>query len=152
MSKTYLNLFLSLLSAVVLSLSWPDYGLQILVFASLIPLLVLFERLGKDKVKGWKVFLYYFLCFLIWNSLTTWWVANASLAGAMLAIGLNSLFMALIVRLAYQFQLQSGLKRGVITWVLFWISFEFIHYRWELIWPWLNLGNVFASEPEWVQF
>jgi apolipoprotein N-acyltransferase len=41
---------------------------------------------------------------------------------------------------------------GYASLVLFWMSFEFIHLNWELSWPWLTLGNVFSTHPDWVQW
>lgn len=152
MSKTLRNLILCLLSAIVLSFAWPMRGLQIFIFVALIPQLVLFEKFGNEKLKKKKVFLWFFLIFFVWNLLCTWWVANASVAGAAMAIILNAAFQALIVMSAFAIRRKLGIVWGVTAFVLFWISFEFIHYRWELIWPWLNLGNVFAPHPEWVQW
>jgi apolipoprotein N-acyltransferase len=39
-----------------------------------------------------------------------------------------------------------------VSFVLFWITWEFIHHNWDLSWPWLTLGNVFATHPNWVQW
>ncbi|HEY6978546.1 MAG TPA: apolipoprotein N-acyltransferase, partial [Chitinophagaceae bacterium] len=36
--------------------------------------------------------------------------------------------------------------------VAFWMMFEYIHFNWQLSWPWLTLGNVFASHVDWVQW
>ncbi len=36
--------------------------------------------------------------------------------------------------------------------VFLWLSFEFLHARWEVSWSWLDLGNVFAAFPAWVQW
>jgi len=41
---------------------------------------------------------------------------------------------------------------GYMALVLFWMAFEYIHLNWQLSWPWLTLGNVFASHPKWVQW
>lgn len=42
---------------------------------------------------------------------------------------------------------------GYISLTAFWMCFEFIHLQdWGLSWPWLTLGNVFAMDPEWVQW
>ena len=45
-----------------------------------------------------------------------------------------------------------GNKRGYFVLIFFWISMEYIHLHWELAWPWLTLGNVFATIPEIVQW
>ena len=29
-----------------------------------------------------------------------------------------------------------------------WLSFEYLHLNWDLSWPWLTLGNVFAHYPQ----
>ena len=45
-----------------------------------------------------------------------------------------------------------GDKMGYFALISFWISMEFLHLHWELAWPWLTLGNVFATIPEIVQW
>ena len=32
------------------------------------------------------------------------------------------------------------------------MAFEYAHFHWELSWPWLNLGNIFARVPALVQW
>jgi len=34
----------------------------------------------------------------------------------------------------------------------FWLSFEYLHLNWDLSWPWLTLGNVFAHYPKYIQW
>lgn len=45
-----------------------------------------------------------------------------------------------------------GKTAGYASLIVFWICFEYIHQEWELSWPWLTLGNVFAMKPHWVQW
>ncbi|MFN3940829.1 MAG: apolipoprotein N-acyltransferase, partial [Chitinophagales bacterium] len=45
-----------------------------------------------------------------------------------------------------------GTRLGLISLAAFWIIFEYVHLRWELTWPWLNLGNVFALNHTWIQW
>jgi apolipoprotein N-acyltransferase len=35
---------------------------------------------------------------------------------------------------------------------VFFTAFEYFHFNWDLSWPWLALGNVFAWQPKMVQF
>ena len=35
---------------------------------------------------------------------------------------------------------------------VFWTSFEYLHFNWDLSWPWLSLGNVFACQTNLVQW
>lgn len=41
---------------------------------------------------------------------------------------------------------------GFLALLIFWLGFEYLHLNWELSWPWLTLGNVFARRPSWVQW
>lgn len=88
----------------------------------------------------------------IWNAGTTWWIWNASVAGAIFAIVANSFLMCIPLWGFHVFRSKFGNRIGLLTFVVFWLSFEYIHLNWQLSWPWLTLGNVFASSPEWVQW
>jgi len=52
----------------------------------------------------------------------------------------------------YNIKKRFGTTIGFISLVIFWLTFEWIHLNWELSWPWLTLGNVFATHPGWVQW
>lgn len=39
-----------------------------------------------------------------------------------------------------------------VSLVVFWSTWEYLHLNWDLTWPWLNLGNAFASCSEYVQW
>jgi apolipoprotein N-acyltransferase len=39
-----------------------------------------------------------------------------------------------------------------IVLIAFWCTFEYIHLNWEITWPWLNIGNVFAISTQYVQW
>ena len=52
----------------------------------------------------------------------------------------------------YHVKKRLGAVWGYPALILFWISFEYIHLNWELSWPWLTMGNVFATHPGWVQW
>jgi apolipoprotein N-acyltransferase len=46
-----------------------------------------------------------------------------------------------------------GEKTGYVSLIAFWMCFEYIHLQdWGLSWPWLTLGNAFATHPQWVQW
>jgi len=60
--------------------------------------------------------------------------------------------MALVFSLSYRIRQHLGLLLGVLSFVVFWLAFEYIHYHWELSWPFMNLGNWFGQKPEWIQW
>ena len=53
----------------------------------------------------------------------------------------------------YDRQKKIGENIGYVSLVAFWMCFEYIHLQdWGLSWPWLTLGNAFATHPEWVEW
>lgn len=142
-------LLLSLFSGLLLWLAWPPSVLNFLIFVGWVPLLYVAEN-SRTKV---RFFLYTYLCMLLWNAATTWWIWNASPPGAAGAILLNSLFMCLPWLGYYSVRKKLGDNIGQLALITYWMTFEFLHLQdWGLSWPWLTLGNIFAIRPEWVQW
>ena len=146
---------LSLASGLLLSLAWPERGFPALLFIGFIPLLWMEDLISADRVRfnRFSVFFYSYPGFLLWNGLTTWWIVNSTGQGAIMAVMLNAMFMSIILSFFH------GMKRRLnnrpaayLALVCFWIMFEYLHLNWDLNWPWLNLGNGFASYYRWVQW
>ena len=154
MKNTKLKLFLlSILSGVLFWIAWPMNSVFPFIFVTWVPLLFVEDIISKTYHKtGRKVFLYSLITFLAWNALTTWWVCNASLAGGIFAIIGNSLLFTIPFILFHHTKKVIGERIGMFSLMAFWIGFEYLHLNWELTWPWLTLGNVFAKFPEVVQW
>lgn len=156
-SKKPLFLYLlSFISGVLLWLSWPPMPLTPVVFIALVPLLWVERYLTKTAShpsgqlsKVWKHAL---VTFLTWNLLSTYWIWFASPGGAVMAIVANSLLMSLPFLAFHRIKQVFGQRLGHISLIAFWLSFEYLHFQWELAWPWLSLGNVFALKTNWVQW
>ena len=89
----------------------------------------------------------------IWNVATTWWIWNASEPGATAAFLANSFLMCLPWLGFKIVKNRLGENTGYLAIIAFWMCFEFIHLQdWGLSWPWLTLGNVFATHPHWVEW
>lgn len=147
------NLLLAILSGVILGFACETPGITILLFIAFVPLLIVEENLAQQPTnKSLSVFGYSYLTFFIFNVISTWWIYYASLAGAVMALLFNAFFMAVVFYLFHFVKQKVGKREGYIGWVLLWIGFEYLHLNWELSWPWLTLGNGFASKIEWVQW
>ncbi|MEG1498688.1 MAG: apolipoprotein N-acyltransferase [Bacteroidales bacterium] len=109
-------------------------------------------EIKKIKPKKYYIFGYAFVSFLVWNILTTYWVWNSTPA-AILAFVANAFFMAITFYL-YHFTCRRFFKKGLRCLILlvYWIAFEYFHHNWDISWPWLTLGNVFSSQPQWIQW
>lgn len=148
------NIFLAILSGVLLALSWPTYGFPGLLFFAFVPLLYVEYslRLSDKKRKTWRLFGFSYLGFFLWNIITTYWIYFATPFGMWFAILANSLLMSLVF-LVYHFVAKRTKFGAACTFlVVFWICFEKMHLIWEFSWPWLNLGNAFAEYTSWIQW
>ena len=161
--KNISKISLALLSGLLIAASWPTSGFTPLIFIAFVPLIFLQDNINSQQStvnsqqstvkKKDNIFLFSFLTFLVWNSLTTWWVWNSTPAGSIAMILLNSTFMATTFWL-YHITRKKIFhnKGGFFLLILFFLAFENLHLTWQLNWPWLNIGNVFSHNHTWVQW
>lgn len=148
-------LTMPVVSGLLMALAWPARGFPILLFAGLVPLLLIEDHLLKNRLKHstFHIFFRVFPAFVLWNALTTWWIYNSTLFGAVVATLLNAICMSLVFWL-FHF-IRRNLKnpeQGYLSLIFTWISFEFLHHHWDLNFPWMSLGNGFANWPSWIQW
>ena len=60
--------------------------------------------------------------------------------------------MSLVFWLAHFARRNLKIGLGYVALAVFWISFEYFHYHWEIQWPWLTLGNGFANNIKLIQW
>lgn len=155
MQITYFKfLIILILSALLLGVSFPfTGGVYPLAFIALVPLFIFNVEINQvKKWRGVKRFLGNYLYFLLYNVFTTWWIYNASAEGAYMAFFANSFLMTLPFFFFGFTYRQLGLFKSIIAIVVYWISFEHIHHYWDLSWPWLSFGNIFANHPLLIQW
>lgn len=155
-------LLLTLLSAVLLSVAWPTYGVPFFIFIALVPLLMMEHEVSKFsdiQRKGRVIFGLSYLCFIIWNIVTTGWLYGSknpdgsnSLLAVLFPVLVNSLLYSLVFQCYHWFKNYMGTYWGFAFFISIWMCFEKFHMSWELTWPWLNLGNVFADYPKLIQW
>lgn len=146
---------LSISSGILMALSFPHTGgLFPLIFIAWVPLLLIEHQVYREKYKPGKVLLHAYITFFIYNLGATFWIyyAKGGEAGAILAYFLNGFLMALAFQLFHLTKRYIGQKEGYIGILFYWVGFEYFHYHWELSWPWINQGNIFATVPEIVQW
>ncbi|MDR6527491.1 apolipoprotein N-acyltransferase [Chryseobacterium rhizosphaerae] len=153
---------LTLISAMLLSVSWPTYGVPFFIFFALVPLLMMEHGISKFssyKRKSWMVFGLSYLCFIIWNIVTTGWLYGSknpdgshSMMAVVFPVLVNSLLYSLVFQCYHWYKNAQGTYWGLGFLIAIWMSFEKFHLGWELTWPWLNLGNVFSEYPKLIQW
>jgi apolipoprotein N-acyltransferase len=155
LKKKSIRLFaLSTLSGLLLWLCWPERGFTPLVFIAFVPLLAVNHYFSRQEIyhRKRKLFGHFYVSMLVWNALTTWWIYNSTDVGSIVAIGLNSLFMAFVWLLFHITKKKLGMAIGYFSLFCYLLAFEYLHLTWDISWPWLTIGNVFATHPEYVQW
>lgn len=138
--------------AILLSLPFLVPGCGPLALIAFVPLL----KAEHEFKKGW---LWYFSAFLAFNIITTFWIWNVSEVGSVVAIVLNALQMSAVFAL-YRSSRRTLEQRfpNLPQWVAplilatLWMAWEHIYFNVEISWPWLVLGNAFASSTKLVQW
>lgn len=151
----YYNLLLAVLTGILLWLGWPTYGFPLLLFGAFVPLLMVEKSIriaDTVKHKGWKVLGLAYLSFVIWNYATTGWLYYSTAFGMFFAVLVNSLLMALVFYSYHRFARRVSQGAAFTFLVCLWISFEYLHLHWDFSWPWLNLGNGFSENINWIQW
>ena len=118
----------------------PHTGL--LALYGLVPLLAM-ERIA-DQLGRKRIWIFHYSAFVLWNTITTFWVCNATVGGGIFAILANSLQMSVVFGL---FRLSKKKFTGALPYIFLatmWIAWERFYFDAEISWPWLVLGNSFA--------
>lgn len=139
-------------SGLLLGLAWCHAVLAPLVFVGFVPLLLIEKSIYDQKGVAMKyVFRYAYLSFLIWNVISTWWISLSTPFGGAFSNIVNSLFM-IVPFLLFHYTRTILKNAAYFSFILFWVSFEYLHLNWDFAWPWLNLGNVFSFIPTIIQW
>ena len=144
------SFFLSILSGLMLGISWPTYGFYFLIFIAFTPLIHLIQSNKNENI--FKLTFFSFVTFMVWNIITTHWLYYATLTGMLFAIIVNSILMSLIVLASLSIWKKLSYKLSIIFFISLWICFEKFHLNWDFSWPWLNLGNVFSENINIIQW
>ena len=145
---------LSILSSILLSIPWlGTFSTGTLLFA-FFPLLFVENSIyvQKQRYKSIVFFGYAILCFFLWNLISTWWITRITIIEGGLVIILNAIFMAIIWWLFHIIHRHFSSSLSYLSLISMWISFEYLHFRWSMAWPWLTLGNGFANSPKIIQW
>ncbi|GAB3924701.1 apolipoprotein N-acyltransferase [Mucilaginibacter myungsuensis] len=157
------NIYLAILSGLLLWIAWPPTPYtSFLLFVGLVPMLVAMENIITidGTKKGRRIFRLTFWGFVVWNFLSIYWVYNAlKMIGEIVAIPVSLIPYFLGPALMagacwFYYRLRLHIPRGwaLAALVCLWIGYEYLHQSWELNFPWMTLGNGFATTHQWIQW
>lgn len=151
MSLKYRILF-SILSGLLFIPAWYSGGSGLILFIAFIPLLLVEQDLVRSKERSSQYFWLPFLTFFIWNLASTWWIKNASFAGLLTALAVNTSFMTIPFWLFTLTHRKLGNSYGYFSLLFYWLTFEYFYLNAEISWTWLNLGNGLANDIKLIQW
>jgi apolipoprotein N-acyltransferase len=146
------NTLLASLSGILFALAWSHYISALLILVAFVPLLLVENNIKELKDAQRKMTLYATITFSIWNSLTIWWIYNATLGGAITAVIVQSFVMLLAFYGYFWLRRKSNFQVSAYTLIIWWLAFEFAYLRTEISFPWLHLGNAFGTVAPLVQW
>ncbi len=148
---------LILLSVLLLSLPFLVEGSSFLMLLAFVPIFLLEDYFFNKNTKYSG--LYFYIIFVLWNLITTFWVYNATAGGGIGAITLNALQMYIIFELfrysrrwLYKKNLTKYNALSYIFFIVTWITWEYNYFSAEISWPWIVLGNSFATSVRSIQW
>jgi apolipoprotein N-acyltransferase len=141
-------------SSILLSLPWYQQFSGLLLIIAFVPLLIIEDHLYNNRKNNKSIVFYGYaaLAFGIWNILTTYWVYNAALIGAVAAVLINTFVLTTTIWLAHLTKRITNEKFGNFALLVYWIGFEYLYLNAEISWPWLNLGNGLAKDIKLIQW
>jgi len=147
-------IILCILSGLLLGSSFGTRVYFPVAFFAFIPLLFIEDYFSKHKLQFTNklAFSYFYLSFIFFNLSAAWWTYNSSPIGSLAVILLNSLYLALAFALYYFIKKTIPEFFHGLLFISIWITAEYIHYNWELAWPWLTLGNGLANQIKLIQW
>ena len=149
------NIALALSTGILFGCSFPPLPLGSLACISLVPLLLLIERLRSLR----RQFLYSYFTFFVASCIALYWVGGFTHAKdpfLMLAGGLvlvwEPFFFSVIVLSYLVVRKSFGLNAGLVALPFIWVTFEWLYALSEFAFPWLTLGNTQTYELGKIQF
>lgn len=119
--------------------------------------------LKREISKTHQAFRYLFVCFFLWNIITCYWLmltalsvstdeAFTSFLAGFVASLINPLMMCVPILIWTKFQNRLNAGLSAVFFIACWMSFEYLHFHWDLSWSWITLGNAFTAAPIFIQY
>lgn len=138
------NIFLAILSAVLLSLSFPPFKSGFFAYFGLVPILIFLNRAKNYH----QVLRYTYLSMLIFHALTLFWIGGWTsrtdpfmMIGSVALILVHPLFYWIPFVFFFFIKRYLGDKTALFSFPFLWNSIEYLRSVDETAFPWLTLGN-----------
>jgi apolipoprotein N-acyltransferase len=150
----YTLVALSLAGGILSGLAWTGWCSGLILLVSFVPFLIIENNLYENsrKFTSNAVFIYLLPGFVIFSIIAVGWMRIASITGAICVIMGLAFLMSFTIWLAHIVRLRAGNFPGIISFLTFWLSYEFISLNVNIVSPWLNLGNGLSKDILFIQW
>jgi apolipoprotein N-acyltransferase len=156
----------SLFCGLWLALAYPPLPFAFLLFTGFLPFFALIEyRYYSGQISTLRLWLTFYLAFLVWNLFTCYWLMLTALSvgdsqeavlafSAGLLASVANAFLQTLPLMLYAYLRKRNANRflALAGFIFFWLSFEYLHFNWDLSWAWITLGHAFTFYPTYIQF
>ncbi len=145
---------LSVSGGILTGLAWTDWCSGLILLVGLVPFLVIEDYIfnNRKKLPVNSYFLYLLPGFLIFTLITIGWIRAVSITAAICVVLAFSFIMSFTFWIAYVVRLKAGSPAGHFSLLVFWLSFEFLCLKINILSPWLNLGNGLSKDILFIQW
>ncbi|MEZ4685567.1 MAG: hypothetical protein R3B47_05740 [Bacteroidia bacterium] len=140
---------------------WPFFALFALIRKQPVPK---FDRYRRKSISRYaQIFRYAYVAFLIWNVGCCYWLMLtalgvsggekiSALSAGLTANLLNPVLMSIPIYLFARLRRTDKSFWMSLSFIFFWLAFEWLHFHWELSWSWLTLGHSQTLYPSFIQY
>ena len=152
--KKYFLVCFSVTGGFFSGLAWSGWCSGLILLVSLVPFFILenFLYQNRKKYSPNAFFIYILPGFLIFSMLTLSWLRVASMVAAITVIIGISFLMSFTAWLAHLVRLRAGNTLSVLAIISFWLCYEYFTLNFDLVTPWVNLGNGLAKDIRFIQW
>jgi apolipoprotein N-acyltransferase len=145
---------LSLCSGIISGLAWTDWCPGIVLLCGFVPFLLIENHLyeNKNRYSPNSCFLYFLPGFVVFSMITIGWIRAISTIAALCVILSSAFLMSYTMFLAHKVRLKAGNVLGLVSFLTFWLTLEFICFKIPVLSPWNNLGNGLAKDIYLIQW
>jgi apolipoprotein N-acyltransferase len=145
---------LSITGGILSGLAWTPWCSGLILLIAFVPFFLIENYLfeNPDKFSPNAFFIYILPGFIIFSIIALGWMRVASITGAICVIMGLAFLMSTTLWLSHKVRLQAGNISGLISMITLWLSYEFISLNFNIISPWLNLGNGLSKDILFIQW
>jgi len=145
---------LSVTGGILSGLAWSGWCSGLILLTAFVPFFLIENYLSehRSRYSPNAFFIYILPGFLLFSIMSLGWIRMASIVAAICVIAGMTFLMAFTAWLAHIVRLRSGDILSVIAIVSFWLGYEYLSLNFDLITPWINLGNGLAKDILFIQW